>query len=349
MVSNEHIEQILGGVVVDNNGDKIGKVGDVYNDDRTGRPSWVTVNTGLFGTAHTFIPLDDAQVEGDTVRVPFSKDKVKDAPRVDADRHLDADEERELYRYYGRDYDEGYDDRRGVRDHDGDADAGVAGTAGLAGRRDDHGADHGADGDADAMGRGGDHGADGDADAMGRGGDHGADGDADARRGVAGRGDGTMTRSEEELRVGTREREAGTVRLRKHVRTERETVDVPVTHEEVRVERTPIRDGQAGNARIGDGETAEVRLREEEVVVDKDVVAKEQVSLGKERVTENQRVTEDVRKEEIEVEREGGVRGTDAGRGGVGNDRDYDNDGKVGLGDKIKDKLDRDNDGKVGS
>ncbi|WP_286958821.1 PRC and DUF2382 domain-containing protein [Arsenicicoccus sp. UBA7492] len=323
MFSNEHIEQVLNGTVVDNNGDKIGKVGDVYNDDRTGNPSWVTVNTGLFGTSNTFIPLDDAQVDGDTIRVPFSKDKVKDAPRVDADRHLDADEERELYRYYGHDYDEGY---------------AAAGT---------RGGDHGADGDADATAGRNDHGADGDADATAGRNDHGADGDADATAGrpLADRdrtqGDNTMTRSEEELRVGTREREAGRVRLRKHVRTERESVTVPVTHEEVRVERTPIRDGEGG--RIGGDETAEVRLKADEVVVDKDVVAKEQVSLGKETVTEQQRVTEDVRKEEIEVEREGGVR--EGGlRDGVGND----NDGKVGLGDKIKDKLDRDNDGKVG-
>ena len=129
MFSNEHIEQVLNGHVVDNNGDKIGKVGDVYNDDRTGNPSWVTVNTGLFGTSNTFIPLDDAQVDGDTIRVPFSKDKVKDAPRVDADRHLDADEERELYRYYGHDYDEGY---------------AAAGT---------RGGDHGADGDAELVER----------------------------------------------------------------------------------------------------------------------------------------------------------------------------------------------------
>ena len=123
MFSNEHIEQVLNGTVVDNNGDKIGKVGDVYNDDRTGNPSWVTVNTGLFGTSNTFIPLDDAQVDGDTIRVPFSKDKVKDAPRVDADRHLDADEERELYRYYGHDYDEGYA-AAGTRGGDHGADAG---------------------------------------------------------------------------------------------------------------------------------------------------------------------------------------------------------------------------------
>ncbi|WP_029212451.1 DUF2382 domain-containing protein [Arsenicicoccus bolidensis] len=347
MFSNEHIEQVLNGHVVDNNGDKIGKVGDVYNDDRTGNPSWVTVNTGLFGTSNTFIPLDDAQVDGDTIRVPFSKDKVKDAPRVDADRHLDADEERELYRYYGRDYDEGYaaaGTRGGDHGADGDADA-------TAGRN-----DHGADGTAGVagVGRRNDHGADGDADATAGRNDHGADGDADATAGRPladrdrTRGDNTMTRSEEELQVGTREREAGRVRLRKHVRTEKETVTVPVTHEEVRVERTPIRDGEGG--RIGGDETAEVRLREDEVVVDKDVVAKEQISLGKEKVTEQQRVTEDVRKEEIEVEREGGVRDgvRDGGRGGVGNDRDHDNDGKVGLGDKIKDKLDRDNDGKVG-
>src|SRR5690554_4985408 len=90
--------------VVGPDGDKIGTVGTLYLDDDTGRPDWVTVKTGLFGTSETFVPLEGATLSGDTMTVPHTKDKVKDAPRVDAEQHLDRDEEADLYRYYGLDY-----------------------------------------------------------------------------------------------------------------------------------------------------------------------------------------------------------------------------------------------------
>ena len=126
--------------------------------------------------------------------------------------------------------------------------------------------------------------------------------------------DEAMTRSEEELRVGTRQREAGRARLRKYVVTENVTKTVPVSREEVRIEREPITDANRGAAEDGPGiseEEHEVVLHEDEVVVDKDTVAKERVRMGKETVTEDQQVSEEVRKEQIETE---GTEGVEGGR-----------------------------------
>ncbi|HEV2930165.1 MAG TPA: PRC and DUF2382 domain-containing protein [Propionibacteriaceae bacterium] len=117
--------------------------------------------------------------------------------------------------------------------------------------------------------------------------------------------DDAMTRSEEELRVGTQTRERGRARLRKYVTTETQTVTVPVQREEVRVEREPITDANLDAATSGPAiseEEHEVTLREEEVVVDKRAVPKERVRLDTETVTEERQVAEEVRKEQIEVD-----------------------------------------------
>jgi uncharacterized protein (TIGR02271 family) len=117
--------------------------------------------------------------------------------------------------------------------------------------------------------------------------------------------DQAMTRSEEELQVGTETRERGRARLRKYVTTEQQTVTVPVQREEVRVEREPITDANLDAATSGPAiseEEHEVTLREEEVVVDKRAVPKERVHLDTETVTDKRQVSEEVRKEQIEVE-----------------------------------------------
>src|SRR3954452_11951406 len=102
MITEQDITTIIGSNAVDNDGDKLGKVSQVYLDDQTGRPEWATVNTGMFGTHETFVPLSEASVSDGTLRVPYEKAKVKDAPRVAADQgHLSPQEEDELYRYYG--------------------------------------------------------------------------------------------------------------------------------------------------------------------------------------------------------------------------------------------------------
>ena len=117
--------------------------------------------------------------------------------------------------------------------------------------------------------------------------------------------DDAMTRSEEELRVGKTQRESGRARLRKYVVTEQVQKTVPVQREEVRVEREPITDANVGDAKAGPAiseEEHEVVLHEEEVVTDKRAVPKERVRLDKETVTEDQTVSEEVRKEQIETE-----------------------------------------------
>ena len=244
-----------GATMVDRHGDKIGAIESIYLDDQTGEPEWALVNTGLFGTKSSFVPLAQAASSGDQVQVPYDKQLVKDAPRVDTDQHLSEAEEQQLWRHYGLDYDSGYTTDTADRDRDGVHD----------------------DVQDSAVGR----------DTSGP------------------TTDDAMTRSEEELQVGTETRERGRARLRKYVTTETQQVTVPVQREEVRVEREPITDANLDAATSGPAiseEEHEVTLREEEVVVDKRAVPKERVRLDTDTVTEERQVSEEVRKEQIEVE-----------------------------------------------
>jgi sporulation protein YlmC with PRC-barrel domain len=101
MIDQASVPSLMGSTVRDSAGDKIGKVGQVYLDDTTGQPEWVTVRTGLFGTKESFVPLAAARVEGDELVVDIPKSRVSDAPRVDEDGHLSEEQETELYTYYG--------------------------------------------------------------------------------------------------------------------------------------------------------------------------------------------------------------------------------------------------------
>jgi uncharacterized protein (TIGR02271 family) len=250
-----------GRTMVDRDGDRIGSIDAIYLDDQSGEPEWALVNTGLFGTRSTFVPLAQATGSGDQVQVPYEKQQVKDAPRMEPDGHLSEAEEQQLWRHYGLEYGTGYDV---------DRDTAAAGTAGY------DMADRGTY-DRETVGR----------DTSGP------------------ETDQAMTRSEEELRVGTQARERGRVRLRKYVTTEQEQVTVPVQREEVRVEREPITEANLGAATSGPAiseEEHEVTLREEEPVVEKRAVPKERVRLDKETVTDQRQVSEEVRREQIEVE-----------------------------------------------
>ena len=132
--------------------------------------------------------------------------------------------------------------------------------------------------------------------------------------------DDAMTRSEEQLHVGTEQVTTGRARLRKHIVTERESVTVPVSHDEVRVVREPITDANVGSATAGPDlseEEHEVVLTEDRVVAAKETVPVERVSLGTETVTEQQQVTEDVRHEEIEVDDDGVTPRRDRDRDGL--------------------------------
>ena len=100
----DRILQFRGQNLVDSDGSKIGSIEEIYLDAETNEPEWALVNTGLFGTKSTFVPLRDASDDGETLRVPYEKAKVKDAPKMDADGKLSQSDEAELYRYYGLDY-----------------------------------------------------------------------------------------------------------------------------------------------------------------------------------------------------------------------------------------------------
>ncbi len=114
MTIGNDITRIEGATLYDNTGDKVGKIGQVYLDDQTQQPTWVTVSTGFFGTSETFVPIEGARFEGDDLHVGFDKDKIKDAPRVEVDQHLSETEEAELYRYYGLEWGTGYADTTGT-------------------------------------------------------------------------------------------------------------------------------------------------------------------------------------------------------------------------------------------
>jgi hypothetical protein len=108
--------------------EKLGRIGQIYLDDETSEPTWVTVKTGLFGTSESFVPLNAARLEGDDILVDYDKDTIKNAPRIDADGDLTPREELALFRYYSRpsadttDWDNRDDDRLDrdddVRDRD---------------------------------------------------------------------------------------------------------------------------------------------------------------------------------------------------------------------------------------
>jgi sporulation protein YlmC with PRC-barrel domain len=100
MIDSNNAAALIGGTVVDNDGNKIGAVGQLYVDPASGQPNWATVKTGLFGTSETFVPLEPATADGDTIRVPYEKAFVKDAPRIEADGPLEPADEQRLYDYY---------------------------------------------------------------------------------------------------------------------------------------------------------------------------------------------------------------------------------------------------------
>jgi uncharacterized protein (TIGR02271 family) len=281
MITRDTIDRLVdsNANVIDSEGTKIGSLGQLYLDDRTQDPSWATVKTGLFGTSETFVPLDGATEEGGNIRVPYTKDQVKDAPRVDSGGHLEVDAEERLYSHYGLAGTEGY------------TTTGTAGYTGTAGTQ--TGTDTGTyTGTADTRGTVG----------------HDTSGPNT---------DDAMTRSEEQVRVGKENRETGRARLRKYIVTENVTQTVPVSREEVRIEREPITDANVGDALSGpelSEEEHEVTLREERPVVEKETVPVERVRLDKETVTDHETVNEEVRKERIDTD---GTEGTEgAGRRG---------------------------------
>ena len=108
MPTPEQLRQAIGATAYDRDGDKLGTIGQVYADDDTEQPKWITVHTGMFGMRESFVPLQGVQLGGDRIVLAYDKDTIKDAPHVAGDQHLSTEEEQRLYRHYGLDYGEGH-------------------------------------------------------------------------------------------------------------------------------------------------------------------------------------------------------------------------------------------------
>jgi uncharacterized protein (TIGR02271 family) len=274
-------DQYAGYTVYDRDGDKVGKVDDLFVDE-SDQPEYIGVKMGFFGTRSTLIPMDIVTVDeqNESMMVNEEKSRIKDGPNFDDDHEITPDFERQVHEYFGL---RGTDGARGSYGDYYDDDFDGAGTTGNAGPGM-------AMGDRPAGGGFREH--------------------DPANEGATERGDDDLEdqdelrvqRSEEELRAGTREREAGAMRVRKRVRTDRERLEVPVRHEEVTVERVPV-SGEATGAQIGEDEVA-VPVTEEEVVTDKRAVAKEEIRVRKDAVEDTEVVEEDVRREEVDIDDE---------------------------------------------
>ena len=236
-LSMDEIRGAEGQPVYSSDGEKIGKVEEIFYDDATNKPEWIGIGTGFFGTKQALVPVQAASLDAEGYRVPYTKEQVKDAPDIDSDE-ISESTERALYDHYGLDWSQSRSPT----------------TYAEGGR---------------------------------------ATGDVEQE-------DASVTRTEEELAVGKREVEAGRVRLRKWVETEPVQMDVDLKRETARVRREPVSDAATG-VDIGEQEV-EVELRREEPVVEKRVVAKERVSLEKDVETDTETISEQVRKERVEVE-----------------------------------------------
>jgi len=100
MATTQELQNMEGQTAVDVNGAKLGKIGQIYVDDQTGQPLWVTITTGMFGTKQNFAPLYGSQSQGGDLHLAVTKDMVTDAPGIEADGHIEDSENQALYAHY---------------------------------------------------------------------------------------------------------------------------------------------------------------------------------------------------------------------------------------------------------
>src|ERR671919_1954806 len=270
-------DQYAGYEVYDRNGEKIGKVDDLFVDEND-QPEYLGVKMGFLGLEGTsLIPweLTKGDKEGHRVEVSVDKTQVKEGPSFNDDEDITPQYENEVRSHYGLGAMQGaaergaYGDYYADKEREGEVGPGVRMGDTETGEFRGHGRDQ------EGVNQPGD-----DLE------------DEDELR---------VQRAEEELRAGTREREAGAMRVRKRVRTDREQISVPTRHEEVSVERVPVEGREASEAEIGEDEIV-MPVTEEEVVVEKRPVVKEEIRVRKDVVEGEEVVEEDVRKEEVDVE-----------------------------------------------
>jgi uncharacterized protein (TIGR02271 family) len=271
-------DRFAGYTVYDRAGEKIGKVDDLFVD-QSDQPEYIGVKMGFLGTRSTLIPweaVNSTDDEGRAITVETDDETAKNGPTFDDDREITPEFEDEVYSYYGLSRSSSTESSGSYGSYysEESTEAGTVGPGMSMGDTETgEFREHAAADEGVKQSRGDDL------------------EDEDELR---------VQRTEEELAAGTRERDAGQLKVRKRVRTDRESIEVPTRHEEVTVERVPA-SGEASEAEIGDDEVV-VPITEEEVVVEKRPVVKEEVRIRKDVVEDTETVEEDVRREEVEVE-----------------------------------------------
>lgn len=257
--------------VVDRDGSKIGSVDAVW-EDHTSQPAYVAVRTGWLGMgkAHV-VPAQRAEVNEDKkiVRVPFTKEEIKNAPSFDSQDDITEETEFTISSHYGigRDWNRSMQDDQELRaEAERDYDEGVETDQAL-------------------------------------------DAPRAEQSSMEPREETRVRLNEEDVKIGKREVEYGGVRLRKIVRSETVNVPVELQREEIQIERSPASGATADSEATISEKDIFIPLRREEAVVEKTVRPREELRISKRRETSQENVREEVRREEVEIEREnrGGI------------------------------------------
>lgn len=281
MSDKRNIQDLLNATAFDAKGEKLGKINNLFVDDKTGQPTFIEVNHGLFGLGSSLVPLRGHHLEGDELKLAFDKDLIKDAPEIDFENQLTAADQDRIYEHYRltdvQDVETYVTDQPSTQDHQAAGFAGAGAAAGAAGtadhaRHEEHEVDHA---------------------------------ERDLHAPAAGASNDIIL-EKERLNVGTERVATGEARLRKYQVEETETVEVPVTREEVRIERTPISPEEAKNYVGSDIDEATVTLHEDKVTISKESIPVEKVSLGTEQIQETRTVSETVKHDELDTD---GIKG----------------------------------------
>ncbi|MFG2087519.1 PRC and DUF2382 domain-containing protein [Spirillospora sp. NPDC048824] len=312
------VRELMGMSVTDTNGTKVGTIKQVYLNDDSGAPEWVTVHTGWFGMRESFVPLSGGRKNQDMLQVPYDKETIKGAPNVDADEHLSHAQIVDLYRHYGvRPPGGRRTGETGTAEQGTTGDRRLTGTEAKAERKDEGKA--GTQGAAGKAGAAGAAGAAGMAVRPEKGKQERQAMPPQSAREGAEAPMTEITRSEERMRIGTERHEAGHVRVHKWVETEMVERTIPVSHEELRIDREPITGGEPSPEVSLSEDDLEIILYEERPVIAKETVPVERIRVRTEQVQDEQTVRGELRKERVEVTRdeETGT-GRETGRGGRG-------------------------------
>lgn len=295
MTTKQDIKSLHSATAYDLNGEKLGKINELFVDDKTGQPTFAEVSHGLFGFSSSIVPLRGHRLQGEDLTLAFSKDRIKDAPEINSDEAITAEKQNKIFSHYGIKNEQDTASYDAVQNPETSGGSGIAGgtaaTGGVAGKRStsnpgQHRHDAGTgtkSGYGETEGGAAEH-------------KHSTGSDADSSA-------DEIVRSEEHLNVDKQRVATEEVRLRKYVTTDTETVEVPVSREEVAVERTPISADDAANYADDIGEQeASVTLYEDQVNVTKKAKPVEKVSLRKETVQDTETVSDDVRTEHIDTD-----------------------------------------------